>query len=219
MPHPVQLFRRREHEGMKSSFIGRVQERSNLYQPGNEVLERSRLVQKSRLARQDKLRNSSNRRREHELPSRHRLHQHKWKAFATAGKHHDVGPLIKGSHLSSGHMPQQRHAIFQPCLANQGLQATPFRPRAGDRTFEIHAPLVEFRASAQKERMIFHGMKPPHRQQRESRPASRMLDVFSRTDIHSEPRHDQLARLYTRIVIENVTPVVLRDGQAERAVR
>jgi hypothetical protein len=77
MPDPVQLPGRRESKRMARRPIGfGLEQRMNEQDVGHKVCLQSRLIQKTSLIADYELRNACDRRRQHNVSSRHRLHQH-----------------------------------------------------------------------------------------------------------------------------------------------
>ncbi len=86
-------------------IVRRLHQRTDEKQSSHKLIERSGFVQKARLAGDYEFRNSRDIGRQHNLASRHGLHQHQRNPFAPARKYNHVGPVIPRTQVPVRYMP------------------------------------------------------------------------------------------------------------------
>jgi len=186
--------------------------------PGHEIGLRSALVQKTGSSRHYQFRDSGDRRRQHDLASQHRLHQNQRNSLAAAGEHHKIGPSVQRIHLLTRHMPEEDYLVLQAISSNQELQTASFRSLAGNRALEIETARSQLGAGADQEGMIFHSMQPSNRQHGKLSDIPIAWNRLRLSGLDSKPGDENLLLLHIRIMLSDVPPVVLRNGQAKCAV-
>lgn len=135
MPNPTQAIGR--------GLIIPVHQGMNAHKPGHKVIERAGLVEETSLIWNHEFWYSGDRWRQHDLSGSHRLHEYQRNAFALAGEHDDVGPVVKRIHLLGRNVSEQSDLLIEAVLVDHFLQPSALGSVAGNQAFKVDSTIAQ----------------------------------------------------------------------------
>lgn len=108
-------------------------------QLNQQFFQRSGLVKKSCLTVHDKLRDTSNRRRDYHTLHRHGLHETDRNSLAVTGEDYDIGIRVEARKADAPKLACKRDIAFQIQPCDELLKGRPLRSVSGDCAADVHA--------------------------------------------------------------------------------